>query len=176
MQSAERGGNMEKDMPVNIRNHVANFGDPYLLALDTGEVAVCQECKSVYAGKRWELPGQAAEDLAKATRIIETLCPACRKIKDRAPGGIVELTGAFVHAHESEIVNLIHNENNRAMEINPLERIMDIQKSDGGLTVQTTNEKLAQRIGRAVYKSYSGNVDYKWSEDNKTARVYWHRD
>ncbi|HAH88091.1 MAG TPA: ATPase [Armatimonadetes bacterium] len=167
---------MEREMPVNIRNHVANFGDPYLPSLDIGEVAVCRECKSVYADKRWELPQQAAEDLAKAAKILDALCPACRKIKDRVPGGIVELTGAFVREHETEIVNLVRNENNRAMEINPIERIMDIQKSANGLTIQTTNEKLAQRIGRAVYKSYSGDVDYKWSEDNKLARVYWHRD
>ncbi|MHB0913249.1 MAG: BCAM0308 family protein [Armatimonadota bacterium] len=161
---------------VHIRRNIENNGDPYLNDLKPDEVAVCRECRSVYAGNRWELPHQAGRDLAHADHVVETLCPACRKIRDRMPGGIVILSGGFLAQRKDEVVNLIHNENREAMEINPLERIMDIEASDEGLTVFTTNEKLAQKIGRAMHKAYDGTVEYKWSEDNKLVRVNWYRD
>lgn len=160
-----------------LRRKVQFYEDPYLLDLKPDEVAICRECRSVYAGKRWELESQAARDLAQAGNVIETLCPACQKVRDRMPGGVVTLSGDFIKSHEDEILSLIQHENQEAMEINPLERIMEMDKqSDGSLIILTTNEKLAQRIGRAVHKAYSGDVEYKWSKGTKLARVYWRRD
>ena len=158
------------------RRKVEVYKDPYIPDMKPGGVAQCRECRSVYAGQRWELESQAAQDLAKAECVSDTLCPACQKIRDRMPGGIVNLSGEFLGRHEEEIVNLLHHENNQAMHINPLERIMDIEHSDGNLLIYTTNEKLAQKLGRAVHKAYSGTVEYKWSKGTKLARVNWHRD
>lgn len=165
----------EKVVPIPIRNHIENYGDPYVLRMKPEEVAVCRECKAVFACGRWQLHERAAAELKKAGKIIETTCPACRKIHDHQPGGIVNLSGEFLRAHETEIVNLINHENREAMGINPLERIMDIERSDSGLTVYTTNEKLAQKIGRSVHNAYSGDVEYKWSEDTRLVRVNWYR-
>jgi NMD protein affecting ribosome stability and mRNA decay len=163
---------MEK---YNSRTNEA-YGDPYLLSLKPGELAVCKQCKSVYGGKRWELASQAAKDAVHTSKVVETLCPACQKIRDHQPGGIVTISGEFVKEHKEEILNLLHNENYAAMRINPLGRVMDIEESGDHLVVQTTNEKVAQRIGRALYKSWSGAVEYKWSKGTKFARVNWRRD
>lgn len=166
--------NVEKFSHVNRK--IQYYADPYLADAPPNEVAMCRECRSVYANGRWELETQAARDLANAKHITETLCPACRKIRDRMPGGVVTLSGDFLKKHEDEIVNLVNHENRSAMEINPLARIMDVQRRDSEITVLTTNEKLAQRIGRSVFKAYSGEVEYKWSKGTKLARVNWHRD
>lgn len=165
-----------REEPVHIRRNIQSNGDPYLEDLKPDEVAICRQCRSVYAGHRWEMESQAHNDLQKAKKIFETLCPACEKIRDRMPGGVVTLTGSFLHQHEMEIVNLINHENKEAMEINPLERIIDTERSDSGIIVLTTNEKLAQKLGRAIHKAYSGEVEYHFSEDNKLARVNWRRD
>ena len=93
-----------------------------------------------------------------------------------APGGVLKLTGDFVWEHKEEILNLIRNESGKALTTNPLERIMSIESSDGGIEITTTNEKLAQRIGKALHKAYSGTVEYRWSGDTKLARVLWHRE
>lgn len=159
-----------------LRRKIESYYDPYLTDLQPNEVAICRECRSVYAAKRWELESQAAKDLENAKNVIETLCPACGKIRDRMPGGIVRLMGGFVSQHEDEIVNLLHHQNDAAMEGNPLERIMDIEETGGGMVVMTTNERLAQKIGRALHKSYAGTVEYKWSKGTKLARVNWVRD
>lgn len=166
----------EKDRVVPIRNHVANYGDPYLPQMKPEEAAMCRECKAVFASGRWQLHEQAGDDLKKADKVVDTLCPACQKIRDHQPGGIVTLTGGFIKDHETEIVNLIENENRDAMAINPLERVIEIGRTDSGLTIQTTNEKLAQKIGRSIHKAYSGDVEYKWSEDTRLVRVNWHRE
>jgi hypothetical protein len=44
------------------------------------------------------------------------------------------------------------------------------------LTVTTTTEHLAQRLGHAVEKAFGGNADYDFSHENKLARVSWRRD
>jgi NMD protein affecting ribosome stability and mRNA decay len=162
--------------PVNIRRHIENYGDPYISSEGPGEIKICSECRAVYSGQRWYLKEQMpAEDL-KHHKIGYTVCPACQKIHDNMPGGIVMLTGQFLKMHETELLNLIKNEGDRAMAVNPLERIMDIQKNGASLTIYTTNERLAQRLGKAIHKAYDGDVAYKWSEDTKLARVLWQRD
>ena len=47
---------------------------------------------------------------------------------------------------------------------------------DGKLTLSTTTEHLAQRLGRALEKAYDGKVEYDFSHENKLARVTWQRD
>jgi len=104
------------------------------------------------------------------------ICPGCRKVQVKDPGGVLTLAGGFWQQHRDEILNLIHNEEKRAIGTNPLERVIDIETDGDRLVVQTTNEKLVQRLGRALQKAYDGAVVYKWSEDNKVARVNWTRE
>ena len=166
----------EREEPIRIRNQIQNYGDPYLLDMKPNEVAVCRECRSVFAGGRWQLESDASRELKEAKKVTETLCPACQKIRDRVPGGVLTISGGFAADHREEIVNLVNHENALAMKVNPLERIMDIEGSQEGMVVYTTNEKLAQRMGRALKKAYDGEVDYKWPEDGKLIRVNWRRD
>ena len=72
-----------------------------------------------------------------------------------------------------DVLHILRNEESRAREKNPLERIMRLEASNGGWKVETTTEKLAQRLGRAVKKARGGKVDYKWSHNNKFVRVTW---
>ncbi len=166
---------MGSKSPVNIRRNVQSFGDPYIDRHSLEETTVCKRCASVYTSGRWYLKDQAPEKAAHKVSRADTICPACRKVRDRMPGGILKITGDFVRFHQEEIMNLIRNETNKAQTVNPLERIMALGPIANGIEITTTNEKLAQRIGRALHKAYSGHVEYKWSEDTKLVRVNWHR-
>ena len=75
---------------------------------------------------------------------------------------------------KDEILRLVHNEETRAKGTNPLERIIEVNESAEGVTVTTTNEKLAQRIGRMLKSSYQGHTTYHWS-DPKFLNVEWYR-
>lgn len=143
------------------------------------EPAVCASCSAVYANRRWITAGaQRGTHEPKHWRPVSvTTCPACVQAHGGAPGGYVYLGGAFLIAHRDEIERLLRNEAERAAEDNPLGRIMLWKENgDGKLTLSTTTEHLAQRLGHALEKAFDGTVVYDFSHENKLARVTWQRD
>lgn len=142
------------------------------------EPAVCQVCGDVYADRRWSQP-EAQRQSAKHPHFRPAhtvVCPACQRQADNVPSGYVHLSGTFLTAHRDEITRLLHNEAMRAAEDNPLARIMASQpETEDQLTITTTTEHLAQRLGHALAKAYDGEVRYDFSHENKLAHVYWQR-
>ncbi|MBI5057343.1 MAG: ATPase [Nitrospirae bacterium] len=157
------------------RKSMDTCSDPYLLQGVSYEAAVCKRCHAIYQNKRWCFNDELFEKMNEWKSLNKVLCPACQKIKDKFPGGIVTLKGEFLREHKNEILNLIRNEEHKAMGFNPLERIMAMNDIKEGMELTTTNEKLAQRIGKSVQKAYQGRVGYKWSQDTKLLRVEWER-
>jgi NMD protein affecting ribosome stability and mRNA decay len=164
-----------KGQPSRIRRNVQQFGDPYLPKLNHGEVAVCTVCHAIYHRRHWFFDADAFKRCAVQAQTRQVTCPACQKIADNYPEGEVIVRGTFLKTHAREIRNLVANEEERAKGLNPLERIVQITEADGTLRITTTNEKLAQRIGRSLQKAYQGEVQYRWSEDTKYLRVQWSR-
>jgi NMD protein affecting ribosome stability and mRNA decay len=143
------------------------------------ELEKCESCGAVYFKRRWVLAGTmpqlAVRKREHPTKL--TLCPACKRQQEGLPAGFVYLEGVFIQSHRDQIEGLLRNEAERAMEDNPLGRIMNLQEdSDGRLVVRTTTEHLAERLGQALEKAFSGEVRYDFSHENKLARVYWRRD
>jgi len=148
--------------------------DSYLPRGASRSVSVCESCRAVYMNKRWYARHDVNETIMKKTDIETIVCPACLKIRDNFPGGIVTLKGDYVLPHQQDLMKLIKNEEERAHGLNPLERVMSVKENGyGSLVISTTNEKLAQRIGRAIKKAFHGEVSYQWSHDNKLVRVDW---
>ena len=86
------------------------------------------------------------------------------------------MNGKFLVTHHDEIIRLIENEAIRAIEDNPLSRIMDRIEAEDEILLETTTEHMAQRLGHALNNAFSGKVTYDVSHENKVARVNWHRD
>ena len=142
------------------------------------EPAVCEKCGAVYANRRWTAAGShAAIEKQKHWRPSQmVVCPACKQESTGEPRGFVFLDGAFFTTHQDEIESLLRNEAERAAEDNALARILDWKKGEGHkLTVTTTTEHLAQRLGHALQKAFDGEVQYDFSHENKLARVSWQR-
>jgi NMD protein affecting ribosome stability and mRNA decay len=160
---------------VRVRRNLAESTDPYLPRLDPGEIAVCTECHALYQRRHWFFDEEAYfhASMQPTTRMV--LCPACHKIRDRYAEGQVTLrSGPFLSLHKDEILRLIRNEEERAKGVNPLERIIEITEPEGSIVITTTNEKLAQRIGRTLKSTYQGRTTYRWSEP-KFLSVEWQR-
>ena len=141
--------------------------------------AVCKECGAVYANRRWTAASSTStksqDEHSRPAQI--TVCPACKQQRTGEPRGFVFLDGDFFSSHGVEIEQLLRNEAMRAAEDNPLARAMGFKRGDGHkLTVSTTTEHLAQRLGHAVEKAFGGSVQYDFSHENKLARVSWRRD
>jgi NMD protein affecting ribosome stability and mRNA decay len=151
--------------------------DPYLPRGASRKVSVCEGCRAVYMKKRWYADGAVEVAVLRNPEAAKIVCPACLKIRDNFPGGIVTLKGDYVLPHKQDLLNLVKNEEARARGFNPLERVMSVKENGyGSIVISTTNEKLAQRLGRAIKKAFHGEVAYHWSHDNKLARVDWVRE
>lgn len=161
--------------PASFKKKVDIETDPYLPKAASRETAICPGCHAISTRKRWRLDEAAYVKLLRMGTARQMFCPACKKIRDSYPSGQVTLKGPFLTWHLDEILRIIANEEKRARQKNPLERIMSLSEEDGRLVITTTDEKLAQRIGRELCKAYGGTVTYRWSHNDKFLRVQWER-
>lgn len=147
--------------------------DPYAMRKAPKGPAICRKCQAIYANKRWHIDAAEARRLASSKLTQKLVCPACQKIKDGYPEGIVTLQWSALREHEPEIRGLIGNVEGRALSVNPLQRVMKIVRRGKDLEVQTTNDRLAQRIGRDLVRAYKGTVICHWAHRDMLARVTW---
>ncbi len=155
--------------------HAGRVEDPYQLA-EGQEAAICHTCHAIYQSKRWFFDEKLHRRLAGTAKAREVLCPTCRKIKDRFAEGILTLSGEFFKQYRQEIITLLENEAARVAGRSVQDRIIQMTpEGKDKLVVETTTEKLAQRLGRAIYRAYKGELDIRWSEMDKFVRVYWSR-
>jgi NMD protein affecting ribosome stability and mRNA decay len=172
MEPKERKWSGEKGKKFG---HVGRVEDPYRLEAGQ-EAAVCHQCHALYQGKRWLFDDKLFKRLAGTPKLREVTCPACRQVADRYPEGILTLSGEFLSQHKAEIVQLLEKEASRVSARSVLDRVMRMTEAGKDkLVVETTTERLAQRLGRAVYRAYKGDLHFRWAEMNKFVRVYWSR-
>jgi hypothetical protein len=146
--------------------------DTYLPRRSLKGIIQCSGCGAFYYRRRWTLSPPIG--FSYPVHGHPTYCAACRKIRERYPGGELRLLG-IESAERAEIARILRNEEERAREKNPLERIMSLKEAKGDWTVETTTEKLAQRLGRSVKKARGGKIAYKWGHNNKFVRVMWEK-
>lgn len=170
---------MKKSSRFNkhVRSQIFDENDPYLPAKGKGlpDVSLCKDCSAVYHHKKWFFDAQLYKEKKKSKDIHWVICPACKKTKENVPGGIVKLKGDFFQQHKQEILNLIHNEDERSKKYNPLKRIMKIDDKGNEIEIFTTLGKLAMRIGSILFQAYDGEVKYKKHDNTKFIRVEWKR-
>ena len=139
------------------------------------EPLVCRACGAVYEKRRWIAASKRRAPLAAGAG-RETLCPACEMKEKGQFRGTLTVGGNFFNEHRDEIETLLRAEEERAIVDNPTGRILEWDRSATGvLTLSTSTEHLAQRLGRALHKAYAGDVTYDFSHENKLARVTWTR-
>ena len=149
--------------------------DPYLSDKGYKEVTVCRKCNAHYFNKRWYIDEAELRNVTQDDVSATVVCPACLRIQDNNPEGVVVLSGQYLLEHEDEILNIIKNTEREARMKNPLARIMEIRQEKDELTILTTNDKLAQKLGRNVYKSHKGELHYNWGREQDRIRVKWER-
>jgi hypothetical protein len=149
--------------------------DPYAIKAAPAGEAICPNCKAVFKDKRWFIDEELYEELKDIDSVPQIICPGCRKALDKYAMGYLYLSGKFWEEHRDEIMRLINNEYERARGLNPLHQIIAIYEEDGRTVIETTTDHLVQRLGRAVYRAYKGDLEFRWSKGNKLVRVYWTR-
>lgn len=132
------------------------------------EPSFCSGCGAVYHKGKWQW-GVAQADAHKH------VCPACQRIHDRIPAGVVHITGDFFQEHSVEIIGLIHNIEARQKSQHPLQRVMSIHGNDNGIDVALTDFHLTQAIADALTDAYQGKADFQYTEKDDVMRVTWTR-
>jgi hypothetical protein len=151
--------------------------DVYLQKRSPQGILRCPDCGAVYYRRHWSLsvPAQTRK-LAGIANFHAAPCPACRKIRDQYPMGEVRIVNSAPE-DKREMMRILRNEETRARQKNPLERIMTVrQHGPDEWRIQTTTEKLAQRLGRSLRKARGGRVHYEWSHNNKYVHVVWRKE
>ncbi len=147
----------------------------YLPKKGMKETAICGRCHLIYQNKRWYLDDTEARRLLAEKQVRLGTCPACRRMEDSIPAGIATFAGDYFRQHETEILEIIKNTESKSRAKNPLGRVMEMSQDGNVLTVATTEDKLAQKLGREVYRAHKGELRYQWGHDQEMVRVKWQR-
>jgi len=148
---------------------------PYYEKRKYPEPTICPNCQLIYHKGHWT--ANTVEGLnIESRKTNKELCPACRRIADRHPGGVIYLSGSYLTHNGEEILNIARNQEKQARASRPLQRIMWAKKDGQKVEIATTNFHLARRIGQAIHNAHGGALDIKYSEGDRFVRVYWNRD
>jgi len=135
------------------------------------DISACPQCGASYREGRWTWQSAPAGSHKR-------LCPACERIRDRYPAGVLHVGGAFAALHHDDLIGLVRNVEERERSNHPLNRIMSIEPEENGFVVETTDGELAQALGRALHKAYAGELEHPPTTADKEnlVRVRWIRD
>jgi len=99
-----------------------------------------------------------------------------RSQKKVEQGGLIKLSGAFLHEHQDEILNLIKHEGKLAEEKSADHKVTKIEKANGGFHVEISDHNLALHIGKKLVSAYKGSHEVKLRNGEKYAEIRWSRD
>ncbi len=152
-----------KDRLMKEREH-----DVYRSRMKLKDPTLCTECGAVFVKGRW-LWGTAPTDANT------TVCPACRRIADKFPVGLIEMQGGFLAEHHDEILSLVQNVERKEKANHPMERIIEIDEGSDCTRVTTTGIHVARGIGSALSSAYNGEMSMRYLDDEHCIKVRWTR-
>jgi hypothetical protein len=145
--------------------------DTYKLGKKLSDPTRCPSCGAIYREGRWQW---VKAPLPSAPH--EERCPACHRIDDNYPAGVVTLNDPKLPDHKTEIMALARNQEAAENGEHPLNRIMAIEEQgECQLVITTTDIHLPRRIGEAVRRAFHGDLKVDYDEGNYFVRVDWRR-
>jgi NMD protein affecting ribosome stability and mRNA decay len=142
--------------------------DSYKLPGKLKEPTVCPTCSAVFHLGRWTWA-------AKPAGAHETQCPACHRIHDKYPKGLVTIKGPFKDTQHEQLIGVVRNMEEKEKKEHPLSRIMGIESEPEGLVISTTDTHLPRLIGEALKQAYHGELELHYDQDEQFIRVTWTR-
>ena len=159
----QTGPGTRRDRTVQEYQH-----DTYKLRGKLKEPTVCSKCEALFHKGRWTW-GLAPANAAKL------VCPACLRIRDKYPKGLVTIKGGVKDEQHEQIIGLVKNTEELEKNEHPLSRLMSIDTKPEGLVISTTDTHLPRRIGEALKHAYHGNLELHYDKAEDFVRVTWTR-
>jgi len=174
MNPSQRQERNEPSQRRPVESIVPEAGhDPYRLVASPSEPTVCLRCGAIVRDGRWQWLEAGAKAPAGATEVV---CPACRRIADGHPGGLVTIEGAFLSEHASDILELLRSEEIQETREHPLHRIATTESLPERIELTTTDTHLPRRLVDALRHAYDGEVAVVYVKDEDLVRARWRRD
>jgi len=143
--------------------------DPYLERRKIVGAAVCPDCGAVHLRGKWTRR-------AKPKRVVEHVCPACQRVRDKVPAAYLTLVdGEFLRAHDAEIAHLIEHVEARERAEHELKREMSRVRTERGLELTFTDSHLARAIAEALHHAYQGDIELQYTPGDVVLRATWTR-
>lgn len=136
-------------------------------------LAVCPECQAVWERKRWHLVEPAYARLIAAAGAEVKSCPACVKIAGRHYDAHLILEGLANNDHRKEIVSLMLSLERDLRQDNPLLRLAAVVPGEASMEIWTVGTFLAERIGRAIERTYGGELTIHPDRGEGPMQIHW---
>lgn len=156
----------KKDRPRGVQSR---HPSAYARAPKSAGALVCDDCGVVQHGGKWYW---GAPPLAEIQR---GRCPACQRTRDGQPAGTIRLHPDFLE-HGDEILQLIRNVEQAEKAEHPLERLMEVEQSDGRLVVTTTGVHIARQIAHKLARRFHRKARIRYADDEGLILVDWERE
>ena len=148
--------------------------DPYYEGRKYPDGVVCPDCSAIYQSGHWLWPKEEKNrDIPPSDRY---LCPACRRIQDRYPAGVVFLEGEYLTRRREEILNLVNRIVKEEKNKSPLRKVINREEKEGTIAIHFTDDHMARHLGDAIHRAHKGDLRMKYGEETRFLRVYWSRD
>lgn len=126
----------------------------------------CRTCGLVQLRGTWSHADESAPPAGR------TLCPACTRVRDHYPAGVVTIP-AGLDPSTGELMRLVRNLETSEREEHPLERVMEIKSENGALVVTTTGVHLARHIAHKLAKRFHAKPRIRYADAEELVHVDW---
>lgn len=148
--------------------------DPYHESRKYGDGVICPTCHAIYQSGHWLWAKK--EEIRDITSADQSLCPACKRIRDKYPAGVVVLEGQYLTRRKEEILNLVDRIVKEQGYKSPLKKVINRGENRGAIVINLTDDHMARHLGEAIYRAHKGDLKIKYGEGSRFVRVYWNRD
>jgi hypothetical protein len=118
---------------------------------------ICSECNAFFDGRKWTNTCQYPR--SNSHKLDQTLCVACKRIRDRVVFGTVYLEGEVIAKRADEIMRMIQKEEEIERARNHCSRILDVNRDGQKMTIRTVNSLLAIHIAKQFKKAFKGKME-----------------
>ena len=148
--------NMDKKFKIQHKDKIIPNGELKGALKGKGGLIFCKSCNSVYYKKSWHHNLRYYKNLREDLAVSFMLCPACKMIESKKFEGQIVINDLPKNLHENAI-NLIEAFCHRARQKDPMDRLIDVKKTNGGIKIPRHQIIMSQHFFRIDFMCKTQN-------------------
>jgi len=136
---AKKNGPAHSEGPERRHHPKPKHHGAYEKGPKVADSLMCDDCNVVHHGGRWYWGAPPFGEVRGG------VCPACRRVRDRHPAGVIRIPTPLVRT-AGDVEHLLRSIEQIEKAEHPLERIIAIETQGDDLRITTTGIHMARRI------------------------------